>query len=149
MGSGNGWRCKNCGAGAEYWTGYGMASFNVSETRERIERGELGNIAKHLLSEDFPLEINTIDEVAFYRCHSCEALVEGMNVRFFAKGGSQDLVLHVPPEKCPKCGMEFSSVDECTPVSDGEIETFVESIMREGCPECGSKDVEPTMVLWD
>lgn len=149
MGSGSGWRCKKCGAGEEYWTGYGMASCNVSATRERIERGELGDVAKHLLSDDFPFEVSTIDEVVFYRCRSCEKLVEGMNIRFCAAGEWQDLVLHVPPEKCPECGMEFSGVDECTPVSEGEIEARVESIMREGCPQCGSKDVDPTMVLWD
>ncbi len=149
MGSGSGWHCRKCGAEEEYWTGYGEASCNVSETRERIARGDLGEIAKALLSNDFPLEVNIIDETVFYRCCSCEALVEGMNVRFFARGGSQDLVLHVPPEKCPECGTEFFGVDECTPVSDGELFARVERIIRDGCPECGSKDIEPVLTRWD
>ena len=149
MGSGIGWRCKKCGAGKEYCTGYGMRSSNVSETRKRIERGELGVIAKHLLSGDCPLEVNTIDEVVFYRCRSCEKLVEGANIRFCAEGGPRDFVLHVPPEECPDCGAEFTLVDECTPVSEGEIEARVEKILREGCPECGNKAVEPTAVFWD
>lgn len=149
MGSGNGWRCKKCGAGEEYWTGYGMASCNVSETRESIERGELGDIAKYMLSEDFPVKVNTIDERAFFKCPSCGKLVGGMNVRLYHDGSKPGLVLHVPPNECPGCGEEFGFVDDCTPVSEGDIAVYVDGILKSGCPECGSKDVEPTMILWD
>ena len=78
MGAGNGWRCKKCGAGEEYWTGCGMASFNVEETRNRIAKGEFGKLARQLLSEDFPLQVGTVDEKVFFRCSTCSKLVEGM-----------------------------------------------------------------------
>ena len=148
MGSGSGWRCKSCGAGKEYWTGCGMMSFDVVETRELIAKGELGEIAKHLLSDDFPLDVHTIDERAFYRCHGCGKLAGGMVVRFCADD-SFEVLLPVPPDKCPGCGEEFSFRDERAPVSDGEIAAYIESVMRSGCPECGSKEIEPTAVMWD
>lgn len=148
MGSGNGWRCKSCGAGEEYWTGCGMMDFDVNETRELVAKGELGEIAKHLLSGDFPLDVHTIDERAFYRCSGCGKLVAGMVVRFCA-GDSFEMMLPVPPEKCPECDEGFSFRDERAPVSDGEITAHVESIVKSGCPECGSEEVEPTMDMWD
>ena len=149
MGSGTGWRCRSCGAGEEYWTGCGMMSCNVAETRERIARGELGQIAKRLLSEDFPLDVNTVDEHAFFRCPECGKLGEGMSVRFYVVGDSFEMMLHMPPKACPACGGEFVYADDCTPVSDCEIAAYVERIEQSGCPECGSKDVDPTMVMWD
>ena len=149
MGSGSGWRCKSCAAGEEYWTGCGMMSCNVGETRARISSGDLGKIAAQLLSEEFPLDVNTVDERAFFRCPGCDKLVEGMSVRFYVADDSYELVLHVPPEKCPACDEEFCCTEERTPVSDGEIYARVESVLQSGCPECGSKDIEPIMVMWD
>lgn len=84
MGPGSGWRCKNCGAGEEYWTGCGIMICNVDETRARIASGYFGEIAAQLHFKGFPLDVNTVDERAFFRR-----------------------------------------------------------------PECGSKDIEPIMVMWD
>ena len=148
MGSGIGWRCKNCGAGKEYWTGCGMMGFDVAETRSLIAKGEFGVIAKRLLSDDFPLDVHTIDERAFFRCPECGKLMPGMIVRF-CTDDAFETVLPMPPEKCPECDEEFSFRDERTPISDGEIAAYVEGILRSGCPECGSKEIEPTMVMWD
>ena len=149
MGAGNGWRCKKCGAGEEYWTGCGMASFNVEETRNRIAKGEFGKLARQLLSEDFPLQVGTVDEKVFFRCSTCSKLVEGMNVRFCVRDERFDLVLHLPPDACPECGEEFCFDDDCTPVSEGEIIAIVASVLESGCPVCGSRDVKPTLVKWD
>ena len=116
MGSGSGWRCKSCGAGEEYWTGCGMMSFDVAETRALIARGEFGAIAKQLLSDDFPLDMHTIDERAFYRCPGCGKLVAGMAVMFCAEDAFE-MMLPVPPEKCPECdatgAKKGSKVESC------------------------------------
>ena len=148
MGSGLGWRCKSCGAREEYWTGCGMASFDVAETLSLIAKGEFGVIAERLLADDFPLDVHTIDEQVFYRCPGCGKLMPGMIVRFRADDAFE-MVLPVPPEKCPECDGGFIFRDERTPVSDGEIAAYVDGILRSGCPECGSKEIEPTMVMWD
>lgn len=148
MGSGSGWRCKSCGAGEEYWTGCGMMSFDVAETRKLITQGEFGEIARHLLSDEFPLDVHTIDERAFYRCPGCGKLIAGTCMRFCADDAFE-MVLPVPPDKCPECDEGFSFQDERIPVSDGEIAAYVESVMLSGCPKCGSKEIDPTMVMWD
>lgn len=64
MGAGNGWYCKSCGVEEYYPVGAGLMSLNVEETRECIARGEFGEIARQLLSKDFPLDVNTVDEHA-------------------------------------------------------------------------------------
>ena len=125
-----------------------MMGFDVAETRSLIAKGEFGVIAKRLLSDDFPLDVHTIDERAFFRCPECGKLMPGMIVRF-CTDDAFETVLPMPPEKCPECDEEFSFRDERTPISDGEIAAYVEGILRSGCPECGSKEIEPTMVMWD
>ena len=150
MGSAIGWRCKSCGAEEEYMTGCGMASCDVPETHARIAEGAFGKIAKQLLSKDFPLDVYTVDECAIYRCPECGKLVEGASVRFRVSGDPFDMVLHVPPQKCPACDAEFSCTEERTPLSDGDIAAHIEGVVQSGCPECGSKSVEPSlMILWD
>ena len=47
---------------------------------------------------------------------------------------------------CTACGEEFSCDDDRTPVSEGGIAAIVENVLRSGCPKCGSKDVEPSLI---
>lgn len=149
MGAAFGWRCENCGAGEGFSTGSGMRSFNVSETHARIRRGKLGKIAKHLLSDDCPLDVNTIDASAYFRCPDCSALGEGAKVMLTVKGDKFDLALHVPPERCPRCGGNFEFAENRVPVSDGEIREHVMRTAESGCPECGSKAVKLEEMCWD
>lgn len=149
MGSRLGWHCEKCGAEEEYSIGCGMLSFDVEETRSRIEKGEFGKLAKKLLAEGFPLEVHTIDESSFFCCSSCGKLVEGMSVRFFVQDDKHELMLHVPPDECPECGEGFAFGEDCIPVSEGEITAYVKGILDSGCPKCGSKDVGPILINWD
>ncbi|MCR5845015.1 MAG: hypothetical protein K6G78_00385 [bacterium] len=149
MGAGNGWYCKSCGVEEYYPVGAGLMSLNVEETRECIARGEFGEIARQLLSKDFPLDVNTVDEHAFYRCPECGKLIGGGVVRFFVGKDDFELMLPVVPEECPACGARFEFVDDRKPVSEREIDAYVAEILESGCPNCGSKDVHQLAIMWD
>ena len=149
MGTMYGWHCEDCGAGKMFRCGGGFLSFNQPEVEELSSKGEFGPAMKMLFGDGIPNGWSTFRENVFYRCRRCGSVMDGAAYRITDTGKRGWLVFYVEPDACPSCGQELMFWDEKKPMSEREISALCGEYEKNGCPECGRKNVSPDGGFWD
>lgn len=148
MGNIAGWICASCNAGEEFFMGGGMGGSDDPVVADRAREGLLGPAMKALLGEGIPEGWSVFQENCFYECRCCGAVIPGKTFLIDDRSGCW-LVFHDEPAACEKCGNALDSWDEKVPLTEREIEHRCEMRMREGCSECGGRNILGQHGCWD
>lgn len=150
MGKMVGWFCRDCGASEEFYLGSGMSAFDdASSVVERSKEGVYGRAMKKLLGDGIPEGWAVFKERVFYRCPNCDGVIEGGAFKIDDGSGSGWLTFHVKPDSCEACGEELVFWDDRILMSDRELLVLCQKHVDDGCPNCGSANVQLITGCWD
>ena len=131
MGSGITWTCKDCGREIDLFY-LGGSRANTESVYAECERGAFGEIAKYLVSDECPIEINVGMDACIYYCPHCNELIERWKLGIWASDDFYYEVDEAFPE-CPKCGSRHVQ----GPYSGDRALEVINEHEPTICPECG------------